>query len=315
MGRLPATSRIGVIDRRTNERRSEGIDIDATDLARVRALARWYCLTPRHLIALEEPYHSWHPDAATAGTLSVEERSRLIGRRAEAARRRLGKMARVEAVGGDGPLVVGNLTLDRQLIYSATRFGGRAADTSWDNLGPINLYSIEHALLGAEVGIQLQGLMGTTGARVFSQRELDTGHDASGEDLPQKYRSGFLRRGGEVTEKAPDLVLSTSSGDKYIAVEVERDTNRPMDVYKAKLSAYEGNLDIAATWYVCEHPATAKRVLRAAEEFPGANVRVMLLRDLGNGLREADIQYLHLPEHERASQLQLIAEDLQKVAR
>lgn len=314
MPRLPTATRVPVISR-NGERTDRGLDLREIDLARVRTLARWYCLTPKHLAALEMDYRSWHPDAAAGGDDTPEARARLLDRKAESLRRRLGRMVRVEATSTDGPLVAVNLSLERQACFAATKFGGRVVDTPWDNLGPINLHSIQHALLGAEIGIQLHGLMGATPALIFSQRELDTGHAANGEDLPQKYRSGFVRRGGDVVEKAPDLVLSTSTGDKFIAIEVERDTNRPMDVYKAKLAAYEGNLDITATWYVCENPTTARRVLRAAESFPGANVRVMLPRDLGNGLREADMQYLHLPEHERATQLHLIAEDLQKVAR
>ena len=296
--------------------REAGVVVGPRDYARVRHLARWYCLTSRHLAALESDYWSWHPDNPNLAHLSIEEKSAILDTLTLRVRRRLHKLARIESSYGDGPLVESFVGGDLKTIYySATRHGGRAADTPWDNIGRVNGFSIHHAILGAEVGIQLMGTLGATPALIFSQRELDSGHSASGDPLPQSYRSNFLRRGGEVTQKAPDLVASSSTGDAFIAIEIENDQNRSLDVYKQKLSAYEENTSIVATWYVCQHEATARRVRTAAEEFPGANVRVLGVRDLGNGLREADIQGLLIPEESRYEYFTTLAADLQKVAR
>ena len=294
MPRLAQPTRIP-IQRRNGEITDEGIEIGARDLARVRHLARWYCLSPKHLAALERELSDWHPDSPRLRDIDPSERARLLVRPGESIRRRLAKMARIDSGYGEGPLVTGVTSRDlRTVIYAPTALGGRVADTPWPKIGPVGAFYINHALLGAEVGIQLTALTAGHPVRIFSQRELDTGHSADGEDLPINYGSSLQRKNDSV-DKKPDLVLSSNAGTRFIAIEIENDKNRPMEVYSQKLAAYEQNPNISATWYVCSHEATQRRVERAAAQHPLANVRVIPVRDLGNGLREADIQYTSLP--------------------
>lgn len=312
MPRLAQPTRIP-IQRRTGEITDEGIEVGPRDLARVRQLARWYCLTPRHIAALERNVTEWHPDSPALSGQTPEERARVLARAGETIRRRLAKLARIESGYGAGPLVTGITSRDLQtVIYGPTALGGRVADTPWSKIGPLAAFYVNHALLGAEVGIQLTTVTQGQPLRIFSQRELDTGHSADGEDLPINYASSFHKK-GDAVDKKPDLVLSSNRGTQFIAIEIEIDKNRPLETYSEKLSAYEQNPAITAVWYVCPHEATQKRVERAAANYPMANVRVIPVRDLGNGLREADIQYRSLPEHEGHARKQALATDIQQI--
>lgn len=313
MPRPPAPTRLPLLTR-DGERRTQGIDIRESDLARVRLLARWYCLTTKQIAAFETAPAEWHPMYPAVAQLSPEERARRLSKPAESARRRLAKLARIEKGYGDGPLVAVTYHDAFTPVYSATRRGGQVADTPWDAIGEVSWNNIAHATLAANVGLQLEAMLADApGWAVYTQRELDTGHAANGDDLPNQYRSTFQGRNGETTQKNPDLVLSKGDGSKYVAIEIERDRNRPMSVYRSKLQAYEQNPDILAVWYVCEHSATANRVAEAAKDYPGANVRVLSVIDLGNGITEADIRYTQFPEEQQTYFAGLIGNDIQQV--
>ena len=113
---------------------------------------------------------------------------------------------------------------------------------------------------------------------------------ANGDDLPIDCTSPYNGAAGTIF-KIPDLAIIARDGCSYIAIEIECDLNRPLETYRTKLEAYEQDPTVAAVWYICETERTAKRVRAAAANYPGANVRILAVRDLGLGLREADMRY------------------------
>ncbi|MDY7529951.1 MULTISPECIES: hypothetical protein [unclassified Cryobacterium] len=308
MGRSPAPTRMSR-PTRTGERREAGIDITDGDLDRVRMLARWYCMTSVQIAAMENPVRSWHPDVARGNEDTAAGLQAFLEAKAGRVYRRLLKVAAIKNGVSDGPLVVQTPIEYRQRVWSATAFGARIADTPWRSIGPVSWFNAHHALLAADIAIQFSGIVPLP---LLSQRELTTGHFANGDDLPLYFNSKYDGKEGQVS-KVPDLAILAKDGRSYIAIEIECDLNRALGTYRSKLEAYGRDEKVSAVWYVCEKPRTANRVLTAAADYPGSNVRVMGVRDLDLGLREADMRYLNETDRDLAkAKTALLRTDVQK---
>lgn len=294
---------------RNGEKREVGIDVVDSDLARVQMLARWYCMTSIQIAAMETPIRSWHPDMARGDEETAAGLRAFLEGKAHRIHRRLRKVAAIKPGISDGPLVIQKPIEYGKSVWSATAFGARIADTPWRSIGPVSWFNAHHALLAADVAIQFTALVPLP---LLSQRELTTGHFANGDDLPLDFNSKYEGKEGRVS-KVPDLAILSKDGRSYIAIEIECDLNRALGTYRSKLEAYERDEKVSAVWYVCEKPRTANRVLTAATDYPGSNVRVMGVRDLNLGLREADLRYLTETDRDLAkTKTALLSTDIQK---
>lgn len=267
----------------TNKGRDFGVRLTDTDLARVRLLGRWYCLTLDHLTRAElDPTH-WHPDHITDNTdgrvsTAYEKKAYLI-------RRRLAKLVRIEEnpAAHVGPVVAAAELYERRTGWHATRYGITAAGLPWSFRPAVNPRFAHHAWAAASVGMQIE----RAGFTVLSEREIATGTDQHGDDITARLNSEYSGpHGGRQVTKKPDLAVLSPGGTNYVAVEVERWNDRPLRDYTEKLTAYQDNTAIKAVWYLCGSETVQSRVIQAATkiglptDFP---LRMRVMRDV-NGL-------------------------------
>jgi hypothetical protein len=241
--------------------RAKGFEYTARDLERLRFITRWYCVSPMHLIRREQPLELWHP-LVHLNQGDNTTRERLLGYRIENIRARMNLMAKVTP-----HPTVGIMPVDAHAnSYYATRIGA-AMVSPWEDIYPAVWQNYAHAFMAADIGMHLE----RAGFSVYSEREIGTGRTAIGDiiehDLASDFRGG---QGGRAIQKRPDLVVPSRSSLNYIAVEIERDENRPLRVYRDKLQAYQGNPNITKVWYCYrEGTNTGHRVLTAAQELFG----------------------------------------------
>lgn len=240
-----------------------GLDYTPRDLERLSFVARWYCVSPMHLVRKEEDLNLWHP-LVHLGQGDEEARQRKLATRTKQLRKRMNYLSRVTP---HPPL--GILQVAAQAIgYYATRMGATMV-TPWEDIQPAVWQNYAHAFMAADIGMHLE----RAGFQVYSEREVGTGRTVTGDiikhDLASDFRGG---QGGRAIQKRPDLVVPSQSSLNYIAVEIERDENRPLRVYRDKLQAYQGNPNITKVWYCYrEGTNTGHRVLTAAQELFGDN--------------------------------------------
>lgn len=251
--------------------REYGVMITSTDIERLALLARWYCLTPAQLAHAEMPITDWHPDYRPDGHPSDDYTRRLVGIKA-----RLAKLARIieHAPAHVGPLARSVLvdpalakqpTTRYETAWHATRYGATAAGVPWEIRPTISPHNAAHAILAADIGLQLEA----TGVRVLSEREIVTGLDRHGDQITAPLTSSHTSPGGRVTDKRPDLAVLHADNTGYIAIEIERQTSRSIRLYIDKITAYIANPHIHAIWYLCASDTTARRVSAAAIEVLG----------------------------------------------
>lgn len=251
-------------------REAGGVVLTDLDLARINRLARWYCVPAEYLVRAETDPALWHPDLAP-----TPEQADDMGRRVYGAKRRLGKLVRIADNGTHVGAPVGSAELGNRLTgWFATSYGGTAAGAPWRLTGSISPVIGRHAFAAADVGLQLETLRiagdDSPGFRVLSEREIRTRVDQFGDDVIPDIESQFRTDNGTI-RKSPDLAVMDAAGENYIAVEVERDTRRPLKSYRDKLTAYENNPRVLAVWYLCDQPGVMKRVGRAATQVFGQN--------------------------------------------
>lgn len=223
-----------------------GVAPHEADAERLAALARWYCLTVHHLARIE---------AARAGeTRDVASITRGISRR-------LTKLSKIATASSNaGPMVGSAIIHEKATGWWCTGYGATFAGLPWRLPPEINYLSARHAWLAADIGIALE----TRGYRVVTQRELGSGITVTSHRLDGwNFKSPFTTPGGQTVTKDPDVAVLGDRG-RFIAIEVERQSSRPLRTYLEKLTAYRDNTDVAAVWYVCATPAIANRVGAAA---------------------------------------------------
>lgn len=241
--------------------RALGLDYTARDLERLRFVARWYCVSPMHLIRKEEDPELWHP-LVHLNEGDTEARERKLATRTKQIRKRMNYLSRVTP-----HPTLGIMQVAAQAIgYYATRMGATMV-TPWEDIQPAVWQNFAHAFMAADIGMHLE----RAGFQVLSEREIGTGRTVTGDiiehDLVSDFRGG---QGGRAVQKRPDLVVPATTSLNYIAVEIERDENRPLRVYRDKLQAYQGNPNITKVWYCYrEGTNTGHRVLTAAQELFG----------------------------------------------
>jgi hypothetical protein len=243
--------------------RAQGFEYSPRDLERLRFIARWYCVSPKHIIRREQPLELWHP-LVHLNQGDNTTRERLLETRTKNVRERMGFMSRIAPHPPVGIMPVDPHTNS----YYATRIGA-AMVTPWEDIQPAVWQNFAHAFMAADIGMHLE----RAGFSVYSEREIGTGRTATGDiiehDLASDFRGG---QGGRAIQKRPDLVVPSRTSLNYIAVEIERDENRPLRVYRDKLQAYQGNPNITKVWYCYrEGTNTGHRVLTAAQELFGDN--------------------------------------------
>lgn len=137
----------------------------------------------------------------------------------------------------------------------------------WKNLRPASFQNVAHAFMAADIGMHLE----RAGFKVFSEREVITSTTVAGQRIDYQLQSTFQPGGsGKPVVKTPDIAIPSSTTKNFIAVEIERDEDRPLRVYTDKLRAYQGNPSIAKVWYCYrEGTKTAHRVQRAAHSLWG----------------------------------------------
>lgn len=273
--------------------RVAGLALTDTDTERLTMLARWYSLSPEHIARSETDESIWNPDLNPNLTDADHD---LFRRRAYAVRRRLSKLSSVEESGThSGPLVGGGRFDYNDTTWFATPYAVTAVGLPWRLKPSINPQFVRHSWFAADVGLQVERL----GHTVVSERELATGTMASGEDIGMDLNSPYTNaRTGVTTKKKPDVAVLNPERTKFIAVEVENDTDRTMNTYVEKLKAYDHNAAVSAVWYVCSSQTTANRVGQAATKVfggPGSfplRIRVVETRNRWQGIA-------HLPHDER----------------
>lgn len=253
-----------------NNRRA-GVVITDDDKRRVAMLARWYSLSPRHIARDETDEYHWNPDLNP--DLSDED-ERIFSGRVRAVRRRLATLARIEESGTHiGPLVAGGRFDYSNSTWFATQYGATAIGLPWRLKSSINPQFVRHAWFAADVGMQIERL----GYPVLSERELSTGVTVDGTELTLDLNSSYVNTNtGSRTNKKPDLAVLDTQQKKFIAIEVENDTDRSLATYTEKLKAYDANPKVAAVWYLCSSQATANRVGSAATNLFGDSGRFPL---------------------------------------
>ena len=270
-----------------------GVVVTEDDKRRITMLARWYSLSPEHIARDELDEHIWNPDLNPTPT---DEDQSAFASKVYAVKRRLARLARIEESGTHiGPLVGGGRFDYNDSTWFATQYGSTAASLPWKLRSSINPQFVRHAWFAADVGLQVQRL----GHSVLSERELSTGVTAESEDVLLNMNSAFVNTNtGVKTNKKPDVAVLSSEQDKYIAIEVENDKNRPLNTYAEKLTAYDANTDVSAIWYLCSSQTTANRVGQVASNLFGKGggfplrIRVIEERDGWRGIAR-------LPQDER----------------
>lgn len=239
-------------------RSNRGVAISERDLNRLRLLGRWHSLTAEHIVRSEQPSTLWSPTQHSAQ--SPEARAKF-GRAVEAAKRRLRTLKAIEDDPGIGlgPLLGTALASNGTTAYFASRIGARTAGLPWNLRNAINPNICQHAWMAADIGMALE----SAGYRVLSEREIATGIDRHGDEITAQLESEYTAN-GRSTGKRPDVAILAPNEAEYIAIEVERDTDRSISVYEQKLSAYASNASIRAVWYICASKTTAKRVADGA---------------------------------------------------
>lgn len=241
--------------------RSKGFDYQGRDIDRLRFITRWYSVTPMHLLRREEPTSLWHPEVHKwRGDEAAREKQLLT--RLNGVRRRLLYMRRIQP----HPPIGAIQATATSLGYYATQTGA-AKVSPWGNIRPAAFQNLAHAFMAADIGMHLE----RSGFQVFSEREIATGHTVLGKRIEHPIESTFGGSDGRAgTTKTPDLVIPARDRKDFIAVEIERDENRPLRVYRDKLLAYQGNPHIKKVWYCYrEGTNTGHRVREAATELWG----------------------------------------------
>lgn len=277
--------------------RNVGLMITDRDEWVLRELVRWYALQSAQLVRRLwiEDKRAWHPlFGAEACTF---DKGGAFHKEALKQSLRLGRLARINesATSSVAPVVASTRYGDGIVAWWATPAGARqvglnrrrAGEHGWVNRPSINPLSARHAFAAADIGTQLE----TYGWTVAAERELRRGLLVDGTEMSAEFYSAY-RSTNKTRDvmKSPDLAIMSANFDRYIAIEVERESDRPINVYAEKLRAYQLNTCIDAVWYVCMDDTTATRVKRAAERVFGE--RPMRVR-----VRVADQQhgFWHLP--------------------
>lgn len=237
-----------------------GVTPTKRDRAMALSLARWYCMSPDQLARIQIGHAAWEHSRAEGFTGPGGEAYR---RALASVKKRLWKLSAVVENPGNhtGPLVSKALSHTGQTAWYCTPYGATAALVPWTLRSQISVNYTDHAMMAVDIGMHLESL----GYTVYSERESTTGIDQHGQQITTPIASYYYTPSGGKTEKRPDLVIASNNGERFIAVEVERDRNRALSTYMEKLRAYENNPAIVAVWYVCEFPNTEDRVDSAAE--------------------------------------------------
>lgn len=261
MGRRPKAAYKATTDRG----RSFGVSITDRDKQRLLMLTRWYALNAGHITRAELPIDTWHPDYTG---LPEGEFTDAYSKHMYAVKRRLAKLARIEESGTiSGPLAASMLIPGHDTVWYPTSYGATAADAPWRIRPGISSQIIAHAWMAADIGQQIESL----GYRVLSEREHATATDHHGQLISTPIDSPITTRSGARISKKPDVAVISSDEQRFIAVEAERDKNRPIPTYVEKLTAYQMNPAVHAVWYICGSVTTAERVATAAERVFGNN--------------------------------------------
>lgn len=257
-----------VVTSRGNER---GVHLTSRDEQRLLAIGRWYSLTVAHLVRHEARRTA---DPGTFGSNQHGEWSKDFDKRYAAVSRRMACLANIEVRGtATGPYVSRVQVNDATAAWSVTPYGATWVGLPWQ-MRPINPLSALHAWMAADAGIELE----RRGFLVAAQREMGSGTNAWGMPVsyPVKTDQGIDWRSYQFasryepsgdegsTNKEPDVAV-LGPGGVFIAIEIERVTNRPIRAYGEKLEAYRGNPMVSAVWYLCESETTANRVRQAAQ--------------------------------------------------
>lgn len=241
-----------------------GVVLTDLDLARLRRLARWYCLTPEHLARAEEM------EARLSGAAPDQS---SFPARVLSIKRRLARLDRIIETGSHAGSPVGSAVLGHHKTgWFCSPYGATAAGAPWRLLSTISPVLAHHAFSAADIGLQIESLRipagPPNGFRVLAEREIRTRVDQFGNDVTPDIESKHRTDTGAIN-KSPDLAILDHTGGNYIGIEVERDPRRPLKSYRDKLSAYEKNPAVLAVWYLCDTQAVANRVGRAATQIFG----------------------------------------------
>lgn len=241
--------------------RSRGIRVTDRDRNRIAIMGRWYSVKVDHLIRAEYDDAIWNPSHPAYGS---DEQKDAARRAFHNIHHRLNQLRRIESdpARNVGPLVENDMNPDGLTAWFATRIGGRTAQLPWTFRNTINPNFAAHSWMAADIGMALE----SGGYRVLSERELSTGIDQHGERITAQLESRYVAPNGRAMNKKPDVAVLHPNGTDYIAIEVERDTNRAVSVYEQKLAAYAANSAVKAVWYVCASDTTARRVGQGAQK-------------------------------------------------
>lgn len=238
--------------------------ITETDITRLSLLGRWYCLSADAIARYETDPKLWSPKYPYSQT---EEGKTQFAKRVYAVRRRLTRLKHLEHNPAIhvGPMVDNALVHEGLTAWYATRIGASTASLPWTLRNSISPMFAAHSWMAADIGMALEA----AGYTVLSERELATGIDKNGFRIEAQLESRYIATNGQETGKKPDLAILHPNGREYIAVEVERDTDRNVKTYEQKLRAYRGNTAVRAVWYICASTTTSRRVGMGAQKALG----------------------------------------------
>lgn len=251
--------------RASGERASrKAVTITPVDIQRLSLLGRWYCLSADAIARSETDPKLWSPNEPFSQT---EEGRDQFAKRVYAVRRRLTRLKHLESNPGlhVGPMVDNALVHEGLIAWFATRIGGTHASLPWTLRNSISPMFAAHSWMAADIGMALE----SDGYTVLSERELATGINRHGFRIEAPLESKYVASNGMETGKKPDVAVLHPNGHDYIAIEVERDTDRSVKTYEQKLRAYRSNSAVKAVWYICASNTTARRVGKGAQKALG----------------------------------------------
>lgn len=244
-------SYITFTDRNGNKK---GLYLTDRDVDFIRFAAKWWTVSADHYIRKTVSKDEWLPYYTT----NPDEGWRYP--RYLAIARRMNKFAKLDQY---APLYAAHVERG-STAYWCTTWGGELIGAPWTKYPSGNITRTAHAWAACDLGMELERL----GYTIYSEREFANGHTVQSEVV---MGGKFLNpiENSQAPNKdhgmRPDLAIA-GSDDRFIFIEVERESGQSPAKYRNKLMNYYTHDRVAAVWYMTDKPDTFRRITRVHEE-------------------------------------------------
>lgn len=232
----------------------EGLYLMPRDVEFVKFAAKWWCVSADHFIRKTFDKSEWEPVYLRG------ENPEWRKAKYHSVSRRVAKFATLDQY---APLLAGRV--DRSNIaYWCTTWGGELIGAPWTKYPSGNITRAAHAWAACDVGIELERL----GYTIYSEREFANGHTVDSEVVAGGKFTNPIENSQAPNKDhgmRPDLAIA-GSDDRFIFIEVERESGQSPAKYKNKLQNYYTHDRVAAVWYLTDKMDTARRIKRVHDE-------------------------------------------------